>query len=256
MQSCKGAHVDDENGEDDAPAPYLKTDDDEEAVGALEMTAHLLEAAERDPQRMWKWAVIALHNAVQGFMVLNLRGTWNVGALHRDQRTEKLKAQQVFYKATAAGDEVAAAAANEKMLWGEAELASFVYLYARIKDPDGVMIQFMHSRVFKPRENDDRCMNCLNDIRNEFMHYVPHVMRRFLLTQFPAVTEVGLHVISFLLNESGNILWARGLDRRGLKSRADDALRRAQEALVRLQAAYTGYPLPRWPLCAAEPEEP
>ena len=80
-------------------------------------------------------------------------------------------------------------------------------------------------------------------------------MRRFLLTQFPAVTEVGLHVISFLLNDSGNIIWVRGPDRKGLKPQADDALRRANEALVRLQAAYADYPLPRWPLCAADPED-
>lgn len=242
--SCKGSDMGDGNNKNAPGNSYLTTDDDRDAVGALEMTAHFLELAEQDPQRMWKWTIIALHNAIQGFMALNLRGTWNVGTLRREQRTKKLKAQQAFYAAKETGDEEAAEAANNVMLWSDEDLETFNNLYSRIKDPNGAMRQYVHSRIFEPRENDDQNMEFLNDIRNKFMHYVPHIRRRFILADLAEATEVGLHVITFLLNDSGNILWVRGNDRQGLKPRADDALRRANEAVARLQAAYSEPPRP------------
>jgi hypothetical protein len=162
-----------------------------------------------------------------------------------------LKAQDAFYKATEAGDEATAAAASDVMLFSEADLAAFMRLYERIKSRKHGMIQLMDSRVFEPRDTDEQCMACLNDIRNEFMHYVPHVTRYFLLTQFPAITETGLHVIAFLLNDSGNIYWVRGPDWDGLNPRADEALGRAYAALARLSAAYADFPLPRAPLCGS-----
>jgi hypothetical protein len=233
--------------------PYLTTNERNEAVGALEVTANFLEAAETNPD-MWKWVVIALHNAVQAFMVLALKGTWSVTVLHRDQRTIKLEAQREFYRAKEAGDEEAAARANEVMLFGEGDLAAFIRLYDRIKDPHGIMRRYVHSQVFVPRTTDDQCMKCLNDIRNEFMHFLP-MTRGFLLTEFPAITETGLHVIVFLLNESNNVDWYPGIDEDDLEPRAHAALERAKEALARLQADCEGLPLPVAPLCGSVPEQ-
>jgi hypothetical protein len=234
-------------------SPYLSTDAEHEAVGALEATAQFLEAVESDPS-MWKWAIIALHNAVQGFMVLALQGTWNVTVLRREQRKRKLEAQRDYYRAQNAGDEAAAEVANEIMLFGDAELASFEDLYGRIKSPDFGMIQFMNSRYYEPRPTDDRCMECLNDVRNEFAHFVPS-RRRYLLTRFPAITETGLHVISFLLHQSNNIRWFQGSDRDSLRPRVDRALGRANEALARISADYEGLPLPISPLCGSKADD-
>src|SRR5687767_3146447 len=106
---------------------YLVTDDEREAVGALEEAAGYLEIAEIDPARAWKWVIIALHNAVQGFMVLALKSTWNVRVLHRDQRSEKIRAESDYRQATEDGDE-AAAASFSMMLGPEGDLAAFLHL--------------------------------------------------------------------------------------------------------------------------------
>jgi hypothetical protein len=232
---------------------YLTTNERKEAVDAIEMTARFLEEVETNPDR-WKWVIIALHNAVQAFMILALKGTWPVTVTHRDQRTKKLKAQQEFYRATEAGDEQAAAAANEVMLFGEGDLAAFIRLYDRTKDPKGIMRQFVHSKVFVPRAKDDMCMECLNNTRNEFMHFMP-MTRGFLLTQFPAITETGLHVISFLVNESNNITWFPGIDEDDYEPRVHVALDGANAALGRIQADYEGLSPPVAPLCGSVSED-
>ncbi len=233
-------------------SPYLSTDTEHEAVRALEATAQFLEEAESDPTK-WKWAIIALHNAVQGFMVLALQGTWNVTVLRREQRERKLKAQQDYYRARKAGDEAAANAANEIMLFGEAELAPFEHLYARIKSPDYGMRQFMESQHFTARPGDDQCIECLNDLRNEFIHFVPS-RRRMLLTRFPAVTEAGLYLISFLLRDSKNIHWFHGRDRQNLKPRAENAIDRCMASLTRINKEYADLPRPAAPACGADLE--
>lgn len=232
---------------------YLNVDERSDAVGALEMTVLCLEAAETDPQRMWKWAVIALHNAVQAFMVLALKSTWNVRVLQRDQRKKKVEAERAYRRAIEAGNDADAEAAFAIMIAPDGDLAAFIHLYQRIKDPKGAMRQFTHSRHFEPRPSDDQCMECLNNIRNELMHFVPNSWH-FLLKQFPAITKTGLHVIGFLLNKSNNITWYPGLDDQDLEVRAAAALARGNEAAARLSAAYADYPLPRTPLCGSPRE--
>jgi hypothetical protein len=232
---------------------YFSTDERKEAVDAIEMTARFLEEVESNPHR-WKWAIIALHNAVQAFMVLALQGTWSVTVLNRTERTRKLLAQREFYRAIEAGDEEAAAKANQVMLFGDGDLATFIQLYGRIKDPDGIMEQYVNSVVFVPRAKDDKCMECLAKTRNEFSHFTPK-MRRFLLTRFPAMTETGLHVISFLVNESNNIRWFHGIDEDDYEQRVQHALQRATAALLRIQAAYKDLDLPAAPLCGSVPQE-
>lgn len=202
----------------------------------------------------WKWAVIALHNTLQGFMVLALQSTWSVRILHRDQRAKRLRAVEEVYRATEAGDTAAAAAAEAATFAGKDEMAAFLHLYERIKDPEGAMMQFMNSKIYEPRPTDDQCMRCLNDVRNEYMHFVP-CLRSMLLTQFPAIVETGLHVVSFLMSESNNITWYAGTHPNDLKPRAYVALTRANEAVARLTASYAGLPLPAAPWCGSRPKE-
>ncbi len=51
---------------------YLRTDEEFEAAEALRMAAQMAEEA-RHNLSAWRWVVVSLHNAVQGFMVLSLR---------------------------------------------------------------------------------------------------------------------------------------------------------------------------------------
>jgi hypothetical protein len=51
---------------------WLRTDETEEALSALEMAANSAKSLTNDLY-YWKWVIIALHNSLQGFMVLALR---------------------------------------------------------------------------------------------------------------------------------------------------------------------------------------
>ena len=52
---------------------WFRTDEFEEAILSFEKVAESSELIAKDLSR-WRWLVISLHNAVQGFMVLALRG--------------------------------------------------------------------------------------------------------------------------------------------------------------------------------------
>ena len=62
---------------------WLRTNEHEEAKASLEAVA---EWAARVSVRIdfWKWVILALHNAAQGFMVLALRGSDGLRPLKTD----------------------------------------------------------------------------------------------------------------------------------------------------------------------------
>jgi hypothetical protein len=235
----------------DARDPYLHTNTEHEALGSLEAAARFVEAAETDSD-MWKWAVIALHNAVQGFMVLALRGSESWGALRDDDIAMKVQAQGNFYRAMEAGDTVAAEAANQIMLFSPSKLAGFLDLYKRIKRDRWPMNQGMASVAYTKRITDDRCMEGLNRVRNEFAHFQP-AGRLFLLSQFPAITATGLHIISFLVKDSGNIHLSGRHDRDDPELRFTTAMTQGKEALARIASKYAGLALPPVPHCGSSP---
>ena len=51
---------------------YLNTDEEAETANAVKMAAQFAERINEDPH-LWRWSVIAMHNAAQGCMVLSLR---------------------------------------------------------------------------------------------------------------------------------------------------------------------------------------
>jgi hypothetical protein len=233
--------------------PYFTTDDNREAVGALEGATFFLARAEPDPA-MWRWVITALHGAVQGFMVITLKGSSSLGAYDQESIDRRLTARQALNEAKAKSDDAGADVAEQEMLFGRVRLASFPTLYERIKTDDWPMSQYGHSKVYEPRPTDDCCMRDLNNnVRNDFIHFKPMTVG-MLLTRFPAMTETGLHIITFLLNESNNILWAEGSDRFGLRARSETALDRAYDALDRINAKYADLPRPMPPLCGSEPQ--
>ncbi len=249
--SRQGAGMGDATSAAEGLDPHFSTDDDREAVGALEGVTFFLDMAENEPA-MWRWVITALHGAVQGFMVIALKWSDTLGSYDQKSINRRLSARQAFYDATASGDAAAAQTAGQEMHFGDMRLAPFNVLYERIKTDDWPMSQFMHTAIYEPRPNDDRCMDDLNSVRNEFIHFKP-MTRGFLLTQFPAMAETGLHVVKFLLEESNNILWANGFDQHGLRDRCNPAIERAYEILDRINAKYADLPRPKPPLCGSEP---
>ena len=154
---------------------YYSTNEDEEAVAALEAVAFFLDCA-RSSDPMWRWAIVALHSAAQGMMVAALKGTDGVGVLRDGDVKKKHTAWEKARKASAAGDAAAADAAQLEALFGASKLAEFHVLYKRVKE-DAWMGQYATSRRFQPRATDDNCLTCLNGLRNEFIHFKP--MPRF-----------------------------------------------------------------------------
>lgn len=228
--------------------PYLSVNAESQALGALERAGENLELVLDNPE-MWKWALVALHDAVQNFMVLALTGSTNWGALRDEDISAKVQAEFAYRNALASQDEVAAARANQEMLFGETKLASFPTLYNRIKSTEWWMKRFVSSQSFEPRPTDDLCIRDLDSVRNEFMHFVP-MSRGFLLTQFPAMTESALYLINFLVQDSRNIQWFDDSH----PQRYIQALSRASRALAAIQQAYADLPLPARGLCGSPDE--
>ena len=94
---------------------YLRTDEQEEAVRSLEWAA-LQAQSLLDDHCNWKWVLISLHNATQGFMVLAL---WKGNGL----LTLNAKTAKQWLQAHA-----------EKIPYPEDKLDNFLNLYDKIKD--------------------------------------------------------------------------------------------------------------------------
>lgn len=220
----------------DAHAGVLRTSTNDDAVDSLEMLARFLEESADDPRR-WKWAIVAAYTAVQGFMVLALRGTWAVATHKPATRRKKLKAHAEVLAAVESKDEarIKEAYRRDSEMMGEHDLDNFLNLYARIKDPDGwAMQQWGNDTFFEADGRCDECMVWLKYLRDDYMHFVDggrtHWLPRFALVAVSALT-----VIDFLLNRTHLITW---FDWEDAEDRAHAALARAQAAAIRLQETY------------------
>ena len=165
---------------------WLRTDETLEAVSSLEMVAISLKDVKKDLYQ-WKWAILALHNSLQGFMVLALRGGSGLNCLRDDIAKEWLRAYR-----------------TDKPLPQE-KLDSFLNLYSKIKNPDR-MQWYVESKPFKPSGTQGESIKKLNSLRNEFVHFVPKG-GSLEITGLPRIFLDCLNIIEFLCWECGNIFW-------------------------------------------------
>ena len=189
---------------------YLKTDEREEAVRSLEWAEAQSRLIAGDPY-MWKWVLIALHNAAQGFLVLAL---WNGNGL----LTLNEKAAKKWLDAHSKGDS-----------YPTDKLDRFLNLYAKAKDPDN--FHFMGAGPFVPAATHDSSFESLNQFRNEFIHFTPKGWSLSLLC-LPRVSLDALDLIEFFGWGSTAILWHK----RAHVVRAKRALKRLRRTLLRLAA--------------------
>ncbi len=189
---------------------YLRTDTSEEAVSAIEMFANTLGVVAADPYR-WKWSIIALHGAVQGFLVLGLRGSNNFDVLNR-------RSAERWAQAVEAGNRPPA----------DGRLDSLLGLYAKTKSVR--MLKYTTSKRFEPRGTQGASVKALNSLRNDFIHFVP---KRWSIevSGLPAICSDCLDLIEFLGWECGNVMW---VDDR-LEERARGALADARRQILSLQ---------------------
>lgn len=178
----------------DSPV-WLRTDKKAEAINALqEVKDHLNKIETEDDLYSWKWTILALHNALQGFMVWALP--------ERDVIREKIdrksgKSYRQLY------DE-----------WVEQRrevqipndlLDTFLGLYKKIKS-----VQLMESRRtggkrFVPLGTEGRSVRELNRWRNRFVHFFPSGLS-IEVSVFPQICFDNVNVIKFLFSDSGHII--------------------------------------------------
>jgi len=136
---------------------YLRVDEREDAISALEHAAYTLGALAQQPLS-WKWLIIALHNALQGALVCTLSGTDGAGALSR----KSMKEMWEWFESSRANPN-----APIPREW----LAPPEELYARAKDPN-YMSEF-GGQPLKCTTEQDEDMCRLNALRRGFMHFTP-----------------------------------------------------------------------------------
>lgn len=191
---------------------WLRTDETEEAISALEMLAEIVPSLIEDTYR-WKWVIISTHNALQGFMVLALRHGNGLLALKDEIAAQWLKAYR------------------EGGEYPIEKLDNFLNLYEKIKSDR--MLCYVHSRKFEATPDHDRAVKKLNKLRNEFVHFSPKGWS-LKLTGLPEICLRCLEVIEFLGWESGNIIWYEEAQQR----RAMSALKKAKEVLTNIKQKY------------------
>jgi hypothetical protein len=185
---------------------WLSTDEGLEAVFSLEMVSECLPKVSENIY-YWKWVLIALHNALQGFMVLALRGSDSLNVLTkkcaekwlaaRERRDKTFPERRLdgfwnLYKKIQTGRETY----DEGLKTGS-------YLYRK---PDDLMLMYGNSQPFRPHGTQDESVKMLNDLRNDFIHFLP---KQSLLGVhgLPRVVDDCVNIINFLAFECGNILW-------------------------------------------------
>lgn len=167
---------------------WLKTDESQEAVLALQVVSEQLTHLESTGNpHYWTWVIVGLHNALQGFMVLALRGSNNINVLTEDCAREWLAAYE-----------------RKDGNYPEQKLDNFLNLYKKIKSDR--MQMYVNSKAFKPKGTQDRSVKKLNSFRNDFIHFVPKGWA-IEVSGFTQIVNDCLDIISFLAFDCGNIFW-------------------------------------------------
>lgn len=213
-------------------AGYLRIDETLDAVTSLELVGELLPKTVEKPH-YWKWVVIALHNALQGYMVLALRGSDSFHVLSEKSRKERRKARE-----------------RKSGPLQPPKLDYFWNLYKNIKKgravydeelrvgrmpggPEiGPMMKYVGSQPFKPQGTQDKSVRLLHEDRNDFIHFVP-INRSIPVALFPPVVKDCLDIIAFLAFESGNVLWHD----ESLKQKTEELIEQTKQHLDALKEA-------------------
>ena len=164
---------------------YLRTDEETEAANAMQMAACFSDDLERDA-RLWRWVIIALHNAAQGVMVLSLRHGNGLLALTDDCSKQWM------------------AAHKNRTPYPEEKLDSYLNLYKKVTHTETGQIGGNQRFVAKGAEGGH--IKRLNSLRNEFIHFTPKSWS-LEVNGLPQICRDVWRLISFLGWETHNVLW-------------------------------------------------
>ncbi len=191
---------------------YLRTDEEAEAANAMQMAARFSNELERNP-RLWRWVIIALHNAAQGVMVLSLRHGNGLLALTDECLRQWMKAHE------------------DGTPYPEERLDTYLNLYKKVKRIETG--QTGGNQRFVAKGAEDRHIKRLNSLRNEFIHFTPKNWS-LEVDGLPQICRDASKLISFLGWETHNVLW------RSDQSKAEAMASHAQfiNAMQRIEQCY------------------
>jgi len=175
---------------------WFRTNEKDQAVTSLQLACELFEKSKNEP-RFWGWTIIAMHKAVQDFMVLALRGSNSL----RVCKDNGIK-ERIWNYLDSLGEGVFSVKPSNINAKG-LRLQNFMILYDMIKSKEH-MVFYCISKPFPENTFIDEKICELNEHRNKLIHFIPSGISIFigdLLDEFKAAYEV----IRFLCFESGNI---------------------------------------------------
>ena len=175
---------------------FLRFDERQDAVFSLRFFRELLPKVRDNPQ-YWKWVMVALHSALQGFMVLALQGSDKLPIISDYKKARHIWAQYFLWLLGLRVEEVNNLPAPH--------LKKFSELYECIKC-EKLMCLSASSRAFVPDGRHDESVKNLDEIRNQFIHFFPKFSSEDAL-EFITVASGCLEVISFIAFKSSNIIW-------------------------------------------------
>jgi hypothetical protein len=193
-------------------AVYLRTDEELELANAMKMAAEFAGNVLREPH-LWRWIIIALHNAAQGAMVLSLRHGNGLLALSDESYAEWMSA---YEKNEAPPPE---------------RLDSYLNLYKKVKHSQWGRVG--GNKRFVPVGQEGSDIKRLNALRNEFIHFTPKSWS-LELDGLPRIAASVTRLISFLAVETQNVFW-HSVEARDALAQSTVAF---QEAIERVGTAY------------------
>lgn len=192
---------------------YLRTDEELEVANAMNMAAEFASNLASD-LHLWRWVIIALHNATQGVMVLSLRHGNGLLALTDD-----------CYAAWMSAYEKNETPPLEK-------LDTYLNLYKKVKHKEWGQVGG-NSR-FVPQGTEGGDIKRLNSLRNEFIHFTPKGWS-LGVSGLPRICLATTKLVSFLGLETNNVFWHSSEARQSFIN----AHTRFANSMQQLQVAYT-----------------
>jgi len=190
---------------------WLRIDEFIEAVNSLELSVELMKGLGQNRDNFqWIWIINTLHNTLQGFMVLALRGTNSLNVL-------KPKCAQAWLEAY-----------KTDLEYPKQELDTYLNLYKKIKSDN--MDLYFDSNRFKPKGTQERSIKQLNRYRNYFIHFIPANMS-IEISGFPKIVKECMEIIEFLAFESHNIQWQIH-DHEDLETKTRNLITKANNTLI------------------------
>jgi len=158
---------------------YLRIDERTDVLASLSVCLRCVGSVKTEP-RVWKWAILTLHNALQGAMVCHLSGTAQIGALsdnsadawlawhERDRRGET---KRISVGTDELGIPKTKFATKDDRPPAE-KLADAETLFKRLYN-EQKRRELGAGKVLDIKVTQRRSFRHLHDLRNDFSHFTP-----------------------------------------------------------------------------------